>query len=76
MSERAAGSSKVGEGKKPHKNKPTSEKWKRYTISGSSLKKAKACVKCGAGIFLAQHNNRLSCGKCRYTEFLTPKAKV
>lgn len=75
MSERAAGSSKSGEGKKPHKNKPTSEKWKRYTIEGASLRKAKACVKCGAGIFLAVHKDRLTCGKCHYTEFLALKAK-
>ncbi len=70
MSERAAGSSKSGKGKKAHKNKPTSKKYKHYIISGSSLKKSKACVKCGVGIFLAQHKDRLTCGKCHYTEFL------
>ena len=74
MSERASGSSKAGEGKKPHKNKPTSKKYKHYVISGSTIKRSKACVKCGAGVFLAQHKDRLSCGKCHYTEFST-KAK-
>jgi len=74
MSERAAGASKSGEGKKPHKNKPTSVKYKHYTISGDQAKRTKSCVKCGAGTFLAQHSNRFTCGKCHYTEFLT-KAK-
>jgi len=27
------------------------------------------CPKCGPGIFLGQHANRKSCGKCGYTEF-------
>lgn len=27
------------------------------------------CPKCGPGVFLAEHNNRNSCGKCGYTEF-------
>ena len=74
MSERAGGSAKSGEGKKEHKNKPTSVKYKHYTLSGSTVKKAKFCVKCGPGIFLAQHKDRLACGKCRYTEF-SAKAK-
>lgn len=71
MSEREGGAAKTGKGKKPHKNKPASEKWKRYTLTGASIQRAKACVKCGAGIFMAQHKNRLTCGKCHYTEFLT-----
>lgn len=70
MSERAAGASKKGEGKKPHKNKPTSKKYEMYQISGEHVKKNKECVKCGPGIFLAQHKDRFSCGKCSYTEFV------
>ena len=27
------------------------------------------CPKCGDGVFLAEHTNRLSCGSCGYTEF-------
>lgn len=74
MSERAGGSQKGGEGKKPHKNHPVSYKYKHYTLTGSTAKKTKECIKCGAGIFLAQHKDRFSCGKCGYTEFLQ-KAK-
>jgi small subunit ribosomal protein S27Ae len=29
----------------------------------------KMCPRCGAGVFLAQHKDRYSCGKCGYTEF-------
>lgn len=70
MSERAGGSSKAGQGKKEHKNKPTSKKHKHYKVSGENVTSDKHCVKCGAGIFLAQHKDRLYCGKCHYTEFL------
>jgi len=70
MSERASGSAKTGEGKKPHKNKPTSKKYAHYKISGDDVSRDKQCVKCGAGIFLAQHKDRMYCGKCHYTEFL------
>ena len=70
MSERAGGSKKEGEGKKAHKNKPTSEKWKKYSVKGDSLERAKSCPRCGAGIFVAVHKDRVSCGKCKYTEFI------
>jgi small subunit ribosomal protein S27Ae len=33
------------------------------------------CPKCGDGVFLAEHKNRLSCGKCGYTEFKGKKDK-
>ncbi len=52
-------------GKKPHKNKPTSQKYKHYGAG----KKPKHCIKCGPGVLLAQHKDRMSCGKCGYTEF-------
>ncbi len=29
----------------------------------------KHCPKCGPGVFMAEHENRVSCGKCGYTEF-------
>ena len=64
------GSAKDQKGKKPHKNKPTSKKYKKY----ANGKKGKSCSRCGPGIFLAVHKDRLHCGKCKYTEF-TPKAK-
>lgn len=37
--------------------------------SGDSLKrKNKFCPKCGPGIFLAAHKDRVTCGKCGYME--------
>ena len=53
------------------KKKLSSKKYKCYTISGSNLtRKNKFCPKCGVGVFMARHGNRLTCGKCSYTEFL------
>ena len=52
-------------GKKPHKNKPTSKKYSYYDASGK--KKKKFCPRCGPGVFLAEHKDRASCGKCKYT---------
>lgn len=27
------------------------------------------CARCGEGVFMADHGDRLSCGRCGYTEF-------
>ena len=41
-----------------------------YKIEGDTLKRLKiTCVKCGEGVFLAEHEDRRSCGKCGYTEY-------
>ncbi len=41
-----------------------------YKIENNTLvRKKKVCPKCGEGVFLAEHKNRVSCGKCGYTEF-------
>lgn len=41
-----------------------------YEIEDGQLVRArKTCPKCGDGVFLAEHNDRLSCGQCGYTEF-------
>ncbi len=57
-------------GKKQKKKKPSSQKYKMYAVSGSELKrKNKTCPKCGTGVFMAQHKDRSTCGKCSYTEF-------
>ena len=42
-----------------------------YTVKGDKVeRKKKNCPKCGPGVFLAEHKDRLSCGTCGYTEFL------
>ena len=44
--------------------------WTLFEKSGEVIKrKNKSCPKCGKGYFLALHKNRLTCGKCGYTEF-------
>ena len=41
-----------------------------YEESGNKLtRKRRFCPKCGDGVFLAEHKDRNSCGKCGYTEF-------
>lgn len=52
--------------KKQRKPKKTSAKYKLYE---NGKAKAKTCPKCGAGVFLARHKDRLTCGQCHYTEF-------
>jgi len=42
---------------------------KMNSIYEAGKAKRKSCPKCGAGVFLAEHKNRTSCGKCGYTEF-------
>jgi len=61
------------EGKKPHKNKPTSQKWKMYKVSGESISRERNCPRCGQGIFLMKASDRVYCGKCHYTEFVGEK---
>jgi len=50
-----------------------SGKWKLYTVDKELKRERKSCPKCGAGVFMAQHQDRLSCGKCGYTEFVKEK---
>ncbi len=43
---------------------------KYYEIKGDKVvRKRKFCPRCGEGVFLAEHPDRRTCGKCGYTEF-------
>ena len=55
--------------KKQVKNKVPSKRYEKYTIEGDKVTSKKTCPKCGPGIFLGDHKNRLYCGKCHYNEF-------
>ena len=33
------------------------------------------CARCGAGVIIANLKNRIHCGKCSYTEFLSVNEK-
>ncbi len=65
------------EKKKPKKSteattreRTRSKKYELYELEGEDLKRLnKACPRCGPGIFMANHGDRLACGKCGYTEF-------
>ena len=57
-------------GKKPHRNKPTSKKYSKYSVEGDKIiLKGKYCPRCGPGIFLMENSGRKYCGKCHYSEF-------
>jgi small subunit ribosomal protein S27Ae len=55
--------------KKEKKVKPSSKKYALYESGDSVKRKNQFCPKCGVGVFLAQHKDRATCGKCGYTEF-------
>lgn len=43
---------------------------KFYKITDSKVERTKReCPRCGKGVFMAVHKDRLTCGKCSYTEF-------
>jgi small subunit ribosomal protein S27Ae len=44
---------------------------KYYKISGEKAERIrKICSRCGKGVFMSEHKNRRTCGKCGLTEFL------
>jgi small subunit ribosomal protein S27Ae len=54
-------------GKKPHsKSKHTTiQIWTKYK---DGKLQGKWCPRCGPGVILAQHKDRVTCGKCGYSE--------
>ena len=63
----------VKKGKKARRNKPTSKKYKKYKKENGKIVRDKLCPRCGPGIFLMKAKNRLYCGKCHLTEFISEK---
>jgi len=61
--------------KKKKNKKKHSKGWKLYDISSGLKRKNKFCPKCGAGVFMAAHKDRLVCGKCSYCEFIKKEEK-
>jgi ubiquitin-small subunit ribosomal protein S27Ae len=44
-----------------------------YETKGDALARThKSCPKCGPGVFLAEHADRRSCGRCGYSESKGP----
>jgi small subunit ribosomal protein S27Ae len=45
-----------------------------YKVEGDKIVRTKKhCPKCGPGVYLGEHKDRISCGKCGYTEFIKKK---
>ena len=41
-----------------------------FKVEGDKIVRIRRhCPKCGPSVFLAEHKDRFSCGKCSYTEF-------
>ncbi|MCX8188846.1 MAG: 30S ribosomal protein S27ae [Nitrososphaeria archaeon] len=44
--------------------------WKLYVIQDDKIVSRRVdCPKCGRGVFLAEHEDRLTCGRCGFTKF-------
>ena len=54
--------------KKPKKTKKPNQVWKLYEAKDKLTRKNASCPKCGPGFFMAVHKDRISCGKCGYSE--------
>jgi small subunit ribosomal protein S27Ae len=57
--------------KRKVKKKRTAKVWKFYE---QGKLKVKNCPKCGKGVYLANHKDRLYCGRCHYMEKTAVKA--
>lgn len=44
--------------------------YKFYDVKGDKVNRLRReCPRCGRGTFLAEHKDRLTCGKCGYTSY-------
>ena len=41
---------------------------KIHTAYDNGKAKNKSCPKCGDGVFMAEHKDRRTCGRCKYME--------
>ena len=47
-----------------------------YSVeNGKITRQRRFCPRCGPGVFLAEHSDRYSCGRCGYTETRKEPAK-
>lgn len=50
--------------------------YKFYSIKGDRIIRDKReCPRCGKGVFMAEHTDRNTCGKCGFTEFAYKQPK-
>jgi len=56
--------------KQPKQKTPRVAKKDYFKVEAGKVSRTrKHCPKCGPGVFMGEHENRVSCGKCGYTEF-------
>jgi len=68
---------KNDKGKKEKKEKVTRKLHSLYQVAGDKVeRKNRTCPKCGPGMFLGKHQNRLVCGSCSYVEFTSNKEEA
>ncbi|MFA5332884.1 MAG: 30S ribosomal protein S27ae [Candidatus Nanoarchaeia archaeon] len=57
-------------GKTKHTKSTPSKKYNAYKVEdGKIVRTKKICVKCGQGVYMAEHKDRYHCGSCGYTLF-------
>jgi small subunit ribosomal protein S27Ae len=57
---------KAGSGKKGS----SPNVYKYYKVKGNKAERTKKeCSRCGKGVFMSEHKDRRTCGKCGLTEF-------
>jgi len=51
--------------------KATQKRSELYAVDaqGKATTAHRTCPRCGAGVFMGEHSDRFTCGKCGYTEF-------
>lgn len=43
--------------------------WEKYDVENGEVKRGgRSCPRCGEGVFLGEHDNRLTCGRCGFSE--------
>ncbi|MBU0460189.1 MAG: 30S ribosomal protein S27ae [Nanoarchaeota archaeon] len=68
---KASGKKLASKGKKVKVKKEGKKLSALYEISGDSIKrKNRTCPKCGPGMFMGKHKNRVVCGSCGYVEMV------
>ena len=65
---------KERKGKRKPGKKVKIQRHNLYKVEGDkAVRQRKPCTKCGAGIFMAEHKDRFTCGNCGYTEWKKSK---
>ncbi len=58
-------------GKKKKRKRRESKRYSKYKVSGAQVTRPRNCPRCGPGVLFAVSSNRIHCGKCHYTEFIS-----